>query len=282
MTPPSAGSQRTRTQAVLLHVSDTHISADPEDAPATRLSHLAQRVLESGLRPDAIVVTGDVSTDGSRRSYRRFLRTLAPVAERCGAALLPVMGNHDARTPFSQVLLPDTDPSHPLDAVDDVPTRSGSALRIIRLDTTIPGSTRGRVLPEQLDWLEGILADTPRETPAVLALHHPPLAAWQHSADAYEMDPHSRANLLTVVAGRSVRLILCGHVHLASTAVAAGIPVSIAGALSVNQDALATPHRTRTWVGGASVNVIRLDEDGVLVSPALVEPLPVFEDVDAV
>ena len=78
----------------VIQVSDCHVSADPA---AVYRGQSADRNLVGVLRvltqwkPDLLIVTGDVSEDGSRKSYSRTSALLA----RSGIPVLALPGNHD-------------------------------------------------------------------------------------------------------------------------------------------------------------------------------------------
>jgi 3',5'-cyclic-AMP phosphodiesterase len=49
----------------------------------------------------------------------------------------------------------------------------GWPVRLILLDTSVPGRDAGRLSVAQLEWLEARLAERP-EQPALVVMHHPP------------------------------------------------------------------------------------------------------------
>lgn len=84
-------------------------------------------------------------------------------------------------------------------------------LRIVALDTVIPGESCGRLDSESMQWLDRILGAQPRR-PTVLIMHHPPFKTW-----IGHMDKAGLANpeiLHSVVARHpQVERVLCGHLH---------------------------------------------------------------------
>ena len=78
------------------------------------------------------------------------------------------MGNHDERAAYARGLF-DSDDDGAQDRVHEV-----DGLRIVALDTSVPGYHHGELRPEQLAWLADVLA-TPAEHGTLLAMHHPPL-----------------------------------------------------------------------------------------------------------
>jgi len=214
---------------VVLHFSDPHLLAgdallhDVVDTSAHLAAALAQ-IEASSIRPDAIVFTGDLTDLGEPDAYRRLDALVAPVAERLGAQLIWCMGNHDERAPYALGLFgPDADGVGPQDRVYDV-----GGLRIIALDSTVPGYHHGQIDEGQLDWLRGELA-TPAEHGTIVALHHPPIPSpLTPEMAVYELDDQD--TFAEVIRGTDVRGILGGHLHYSSHSTFAGVPVSVASA----------------------------------------------------
>ena len=138
------------------------------------------------------------------------------------------MGNHDERAAYSRELFGE-ESEEPQDRVYDV-----AGLRIVSLDTTVPGWHHGEVTDAQLAWLGGVLA-TPAEHGTILALHHPPIPSpLVPAAEIIELLDTER--LAAVLRGTDVRAILGGHYHFTSHSTFAGIPVSVAAATCYTVD----------------------------------------------
>jgi len=142
------------------------------------------------------------------------------------------MGNHDERAPYAAGLFGVTETEEqaaPQDRAYDV-----DGLRVIALDTSVPGYHHGEVDPDQLTWLREVLA-TPARHGSVLALHHPPIPVpMLRAAEVIELaDQHLLAE---VVRGTDVRAIIGGHFHFSSWSTFADIPVSVASASCYTSD----------------------------------------------
>ncbi|MDN3495548.1 phosphodiesterase [Planococcus sp. APC 4015] len=211
----------------LLHLSDTHLLAGnpPLNGRIDTAANL-QRTLEAvermQLRPDAIVFTGDLTDLGEADAYRALRAAVEPVAERLGAPIVWVAGNHDERPAMRQALLDAPPTEDPVTGVWDL-----DGLRVIALDSTVPGWHHGDLDEEQLRWLGGILAQ-PAPLGTILALHHPPLPSHVPLFDILELRDQGR--LADVIAGTDVRAILAGHLHYSTSGTFAGVPVSVASA----------------------------------------------------
>ena len=211
----------------LLHLSDTHLLADGALLgagidTAENLRRTLEVVERMQVRPDAIVFTGDLADRGEPDAYRMLRDAVEPVAERLGAPIVWVAGNHDERPALRRGLL-DLEPTEqPVTGVWDL-----GGLRLIALDSTVPGWHHGDLDAQQLEWLAGILS-APAPLGTILALHHPPLPSHIALFDILELREQSR--LAEVVAGTDVRAILAGHLHYSTSGTFAGIPVSVAAA----------------------------------------------------
>lgn len=257
---------------VIAHLSDTHFLADgaPLGGTADTVGHLDRAVRQLGRMTgslDAILVTGDVTDLGEPDAYLRVREVLEPLAEATGARLVWVMGNHDEREPFAEILLREpTPPDGPLNRVVDL-----GGLRLVVLDTSVPGYHHGVLEPSTLDWLRDVLRETaPYGT--VLAMHHAPIATPLALMDILEL--RGQDDLAAVVRGTDVRVILGGHLHYPTQGSFAGIPVSVAGALAYTMDLSAQPRALVGLDGGHSVSLVHLFDEGVVTSLVPVGEFP--------
>ncbi|WP_246150007.1 phosphodiesterase [Agromyces intestinalis] len=268
-----------RPNHFLLHISDTHLLAGggrlyDRVASERHLRQVFDEFEASGGRPDAIVFTGDLADRGEPDAYRRLRRVVEPVAERLGAQVIWVMGNHDDRGAFREHLFDQPAGStRPVDRVDDV-----NGLRIITLDSTVPGHHHGEVTGEQLDWLaEELATDAPHGT--ILAMHHPPVPSVLDLAVSVEL--RDQGGLAEVLEGSDVRSIIAGHLHYSSTATFAGIPVSVASATCYTQDLNVPVGGTRGRDGARAFNLVHVYPTTVLHSVVPLGTFPALDWIDA-
>jgi 3',5'-cyclic-AMP phosphodiesterase len=251
-----------RPDYVLLHISDTHLVSDGSlygavDADG-RLGELLEHLKHSGVRPDAIVFTGDLADTGEPEAYRKLRAVVGPFADALGAELIWVMGNHDDRAALRSWLLDEAPSMAPLDRV-----RMVDGLRIITLDTSVPGHHYGEISKSQLDWLAGEL-EVPAPNGSILALHHPPIPSVLDLAVTVEL--RDQAALGRVLRGSDVRAILAGHLHYSTNATFVGIPVSVASATCYTQDLTVAAGGTRGRDGAQACNLVHVYQDTVVHS----------------
>jgi 3',5'-cyclic AMP phosphodiesterase CpdA len=198
--------------ARLLQLSDLHVVAPGAlasrvlDTPA--LLRRAIDVLRTRLDAigpiDAVLVTGDVSDDGSAESY---VIARAEI-DRLGLPILVVPGNHDRREGLRAAFreLPDIPGAGLIDWVVDL-----GETRIVGLDTLVEGQGGGRLRAESLDLLSQAI-DGAGDRAVVVALHHPPLRTGIRFMDAIGLE--NLADLAEVVSRRAGPIhFVAGHVH---------------------------------------------------------------------
>lgn len=199
---------------LLLQISDTHLGADWKGAePDECLLRAVEAIIELPQRPDALVISGDLTQNGAPEEYERVRQLVAPLD--LEPHVLP--GNHDLRGPLREAFgLPGEGEEHVSYAVDLGP------LRLVCLDSIVPGVDAGSLDDGRTEWLDAALAEEP-EKPTVLAMHHPPLSTAIPTFDAIGLAPEWRAELGKVLARHpQVLRVIAGHVHRPIVAELAG------------------------------------------------------------
>jgi 3',5'-cyclic AMP phosphodiesterase CpdA len=196
---------------LIAQISDLHLKAgqrltygvvDTLGALRRAVDHLNA----SHPRPDIVVISGDLVDFGRPDEYA----VLQPELARLHMPYYLVPGNHDNRqhllTAFADHAYLPISADAPLDwVVDEHP------VRLIGLDTTIPGAHGGQLLDRQLLWLDKQLAHRP-DVPTLLVLHHPPFISGIGHMDR---ESFINASALEQVVARhpQVERLLCGHLH---------------------------------------------------------------------
>lgn len=258
---------------VIAHISDTHFLAEGrklygEVATERNLEQALRQLERSDIRPEALVFTGDLADLGEPDAYRRLRAIVEPVAQRLGAQLIWVMGNHDERLQYSRELFDDAGSEAPQDRVYDL-----RGLRIISLDSSVPGYHHGALSEQQLDWLAGVLA-TPAPHGTLITLHHPPIPTpllWAMEL----LELHGQQRFAEVIAGTDVRGILAGHLHYSTHSTFAGVPVSVAAATCYTLDLTAKDRQLSGVNSGQSFSIVHAYADRLVHSQ-----IPVGETVE--
>lgn len=202
---------------ILVQLTDLHIREPGRLAygridTAPYLARAVQSVLALRQPPDAVVITGDLTDFGRAAEYAHLARLLAPLAT-MPVYLLP--GNHDDRDQLRRSF-----PDHAyLGTGADThgfvqySVRVG-ALRLLTLDTCVPGASHGTLCERRLAWLEAQL-DACRHEPVVVAMHHPPFQTLIGHMD--EIGLLEGADALEALLRRytNVERVICGHLHRA-------------------------------------------------------------------
>lgn len=244
-----------RPSRFLVHISDTHLVADDDllygsvDSDANIASVLDQ-LERAQFHPDAILLTGDLADAGLPEAYARLRRAVEATSDRLGSRIIWVMGNHDSRAALREHLLDEDPATEPVDAVHWI-----DGLRIIVLDSTVPGYHHGDLSDAQLAWLAAELA-TPAPEGTLLAMHHPPMPDPVHAAAGIELRGQDR--LASVIRGSDVRCILAGHLHFTAHTTFAGIPLSVASATCYTNTVTEQEGTSRGVDGAQSVNLVHL------------------------
>jgi 3',5'-cyclic AMP phosphodiesterase CpdA len=172
---------------------------------AAMLARCVAEVLRLPQRPDAVVATGDLTDAGRPEEYAHLRKLLAPLP--MPVYLLP--GNHDDRERLraafaDHAYLRQWSP-YVQYAIEDWP------LRLVALDTVIPGEPEGRLCAERLAWLERTLAAAPQK-PTLLLMHHPPFTTLIGHMDGMGLeDPRPLESV--VRKNPQIERVLCGHLH---------------------------------------------------------------------
>jgi len=249
----------------ILHLSDTHVprhlgpDEDGGDARAALAQFLQDCRHLSGI--ELVVVSGDVTDDGSPEGYDTVKALVGGFARERRAGQVYCPGNHDDRAAFAGTL-----GSGHLDADGGDVGRLGcstgeraavsvvSGVRVITLDSLIPGQISGWISDEQLGWLRDLLAE-PAPRGSVVVVHHPPIALERTGQRAAGLqNPEA---LSAALDGSDVQVVLCGHFHAQISGRLGTVPVWIGPAVYTRLD-LSAPDGLDWVLRGPAATVVDL------------------------
>jgi Icc protein len=219
-------------------------------------------------RPELVVITGDLTESGMPAEYANIA---ALIGKYLPMPVYVIPGNHDRRDNFREALahLPGViaDPAYVQYAIEDYP------VRLVMLDTLVPGAAHGELRAEQLTWLDDVLAASPGR-PTIVAMHHPPFACGM---------PQDRIALrgidaftAVIARHRQVRRIICGHHHRPIFAQVAHAIGSVAPSVAHQVELSFDPNDKGAFnFEPAAYHLHRWTEaDGIVTHTAYVEPFP--------
>lgn len=155
--------------------------------------------------PDCIIATGDLTENGTPAEYSR----LRELIEDSPLPVYLIPGNHDRREALRSAFRDHRYLSESPHGIFF--TIEMDRLRVIALDSSDEPEQGGFLDRAGLEWL-GLRLQERRETPTMLALHHPPFPTGVRRFDRQPFE--GREELAEIVrANPQVRRVACGHVH---------------------------------------------------------------------
>jgi len=211
---------------IIAQITDFHISLPGErmDKMFRTASFLEQAVghlcsLEP--KPDVLLATGDLVDKGMPEEYARLRDILAPI----DVPLYFIPGNHDdrdeMRRAFSDLDYLSHDESFLHYVIDEWP------VRLIGLDTLIPGKISGELCVERLNWLSDRL-DEDIDKPTLVFMHHPPFKSGISAMDRHGLNSGGPEMGAIVQKYSNIERIVCGHLHRPITTGWHGTVLSVA------------------------------------------------------
>ncbi len=196
---------------LIAHLTDLHMR--PRGLPAYRVSEtnrMVERAIDAVRRmlpkPDCVIISGDLTDCGLVEEYELLRGLLA----RLDMPVYLIPGNHDRRDNFKSVLAGfhgvTEDATYIRFAVE------GGPVRLIALDTVVPGKSEGAMHADQLGWLETVLA-AGHDTPTIVFMHHPPFICGIEHMDKIRLLEGAEALERIIAANPQVERVLCGHHH---------------------------------------------------------------------
>jgi 3',5'-cyclic-AMP phosphodiesterase len=194
---------------LIAQITDTHLKLPGKLAyrrvdTAQMLRVCVDALVRLAPQPDLIVHTGDLTDLGLPDEYAHLKAILAPLKP----PVLVIPGNHDGREAMRAAFA--AEGYFPAQGFLHYAVERGP-LRIVGLDTLVPGEGGGELCAARLAWLDAALAEQP-ETPTVVMMHHPPFLTGIDHVDRVGL--FGRDGFADVMRRHGqVEAVLCGHVH---------------------------------------------------------------------
>ncbi len=180
---------------VIAHISDMHCGS------RYHIPSLATRVIDelNELRPDVVIVTGDLTDMGFRQEFRQAHRLLERLE--CPHRLV-LMGNHDSRNVGDEHF------------AELFGARSQELLvnrmRFLGIDSSEPDLDSGRVGRGRYRWIEERFSDP--DDFKVICMHHHLVSVPGTGRERNIV--FDAGDLLRVLSNCGTDLVLCGHKHV--------------------------------------------------------------------
>lgn len=199
---------------VVAHISDLHFNGTRFNRSRieSTLSYINDRA--DGI--DALLVTGDITDEGSDSEYREAIGVLeSPLP------MLITAGNHDVRERFTAAF-DGAESARPVNRAELI-----NGLLVLVCDSSRPGRNDGLLTDETLDWVAAQLTAAGPTTPVIVAFHHPPVTLGMPFMDSIRQTGEDR---LATLVGQHPNIVgfVCGHAHTPAVTTFAGRPLSVA------------------------------------------------------
>jgi 3',5'-cyclic AMP phosphodiesterase CpdA len=219
--------------------------------------------------PDVVIVTGDLTECGRDDEYDMIVDMLR---RNLKMPVYAVPGNHDRREGFRRKLgmLPGVtvDPHFVQYTIEDYP------VRVVMLDSVVPGAGHGLLCDERLRFLDATLSAQPHK-PTMVALHHPPFVCGIGHMDNINL--HNAERFAEVIARhRQVERVVCGHHHRPVVARVAHAIATIAPSVSHQVEMTLDPNDPGAMVLEPPAFQLHrwTPADGIVTHTVLVEKFP--------
>jgi 3',5'-cyclic AMP phosphodiesterase CpdA len=195
---------------LLLQLSDLHIREPGRLAygrldTAQYLRQAVDTILRLAQRPDAVVLTGDLTDFGRDEEYAHLRSLVTPLT----MPLYLMPGNHDDREQLRRSF-----PEHVYLGSNGFVQYSVAVgdMQLIALDTVVPGASYGSLCDRRLKWLADTL-DQHCGRPIVIAMHHPPFLTLISHMDQIGLLQGAGELEKLVAKHTNVERVICGHLH---------------------------------------------------------------------
>jgi 3',5'-cyclic-AMP phosphodiesterase len=186
-----------KSETVIVQISDLHVG-ESEFVPSL-LTRCVDEINE--LKPDIVIITGDLTGMGYRREYDTVKNYIAPI--KC-KNLLVQPGNHDSRN-VGYMHFEDVFGSR-------YTTASYEDLVIVAADSSEPDLDNGQIGREYYKWINNEFSKSKNGNFKIFAMHHHliPIPSTGRERNIV----NDAGDVLEVLVDSEVDLVLCGHKHV--------------------------------------------------------------------
>lgn len=179
---------------IIVQLSDIHVGSQFQEA-------VFEKVISevNALKPDAVIVTGDLTNEGLAKEYEKAKKLLSRLETK---KIIAMSGNHDYRNTGYLLFKK----HFPFEAVNEL----GNDIVVVTIGTARPDRDEGEVGYRQNLWLERTMKKYENKV-KILAMHHHLIGIPDTGSARVEVI--DAGDVLRTILATKVNLVLCGHKH---------------------------------------------------------------------
>jgi 3',5'-cyclic-AMP phosphodiesterase len=179
---------------IIVQLSDIHVGSQFQES-------VFERVIEevNQLKPDAVIVTGDLTNEGLAKEYEKAKKLLSRLHTK---KIIAISGNHDYRNTGYLLFKK----HFPFETVNEL---EGDVV-VVTIGTARPDRDEGEVGYRQNLWLERTMKKY-KDKIKILAMHHHLIGIPDTGSARVEVI--DAGDVLRTILSTKVNLVLCGHKH---------------------------------------------------------------------
>ncbi|MGQ0771699.1 MAG: metallophosphoesterase family protein [Nitrososphaerota archaeon] len=179
---------------IIVQLSDIHVGSQFRE-------DVFEKVIKevNALRPDAIIVTGDLTNEGLSKEYEKCKKLLMRLETK---KIITISGNHDYRNTGYLLFKK----HFPFETVNEL----SNDVIVVTLGTARPDRDEGEVGYRQNLWLERTMKKYEHKI-KILAMHHH-LVGIPDTGSA-RVEVIDAGDVLRTILATKVNMVLCGHKH---------------------------------------------------------------------
>jgi 3',5'-cyclic AMP phosphodiesterase CpdA len=179
---------------IIVQISDIHVGSQFRE-------EIFEKVISevNALKPDAVIVTGDLTNEGLPKEYEKCKKLLSRIVTK---KIITISGNHDYRNTGYLLFKK----HFPFETVNEL----GSDVVVVTLGTARPDRDEGEVGYRQNLWLERTMQKY-KDKIKILAMHHHLIGIPDTGSARVEVI--DAGDVLRTILATNVNMVLCGHKH---------------------------------------------------------------------
>lgn len=198
-----------REEFVIAQLSDLHCGSPFFDGAL--LESAVSEII--GVKPDLVVVGGDLTTDGYAHEFREAHGYLQPLVD-AGLRSVVIPGNHDSKNVgylhFRDTFGIGEGVGGKGDSVHRIEGGASLSMRVVAIDSSKPDLAEGEVGRERYDWIRQQFAGSADVRTFVLHHHLVPVPGTGRERNTV----WDSGDVLTLLSELGVHLVLSGHKHV--------------------------------------------------------------------